>query len=300
MNGYNFTERVRQVLAMAREEALQRNHQYVGTEHILLGIIAEGEGIAVKVLQNLKTDLAAIRQSIDEVVQTGNALARTTPELPYTSRAKRVLELAMCEARDFGHGYVGTEHLLLGLIGEETGIAAQVLARAGVSLGAAEAETLRLLGSPMRGRSRMSIFLPAPSVWTNRMLAVVRIVTGLVFISYGTMKLFNFPPLPAGMPPIPLMSEAGIAGILETFGGILIVLGLLTRPVAFILAGEMAVAYFQFAYPVSFWPSSNNGSPAVLYCFLFLYFVFAGPGDWSVDAIIARRRAAESAKQVVP
>lgn len=146
----------------------------------------------------------------------------------------------------------------------------------------------------------MSIFEPASPVWTNRMLAILRIVTGLMFVSYGTMKLFNFPPLPAGAPPIQSMSEPWFAGIIETIGGPLFVLGLFTRPVAFILAGEMAVAYFQFHYPVSFWPSTNNGSPAVLYCLLFLYFVFSGPGDWSVDAAIARRRAAESAKEVVP
>jgi putative oxidoreductase len=132
------------------------------------------------------------------------------------------------------------------------------------------------------------------------MLAIVRIITGLVFISYGTMKMFNVPPLPANVPPIPLLSEAGIAGILEVFGGALIVLGLLTRPVAFILAGEMAVAYFQFAYPVSFWPSTNNGSPAVLYCFLFLYFVFAGPGAWSLDEKIAARRETAAAREITP
>jgi Predicted membrane protein len=136
----------------------------------------------------------------------------------------------------------------------------------------------------------MSIFDPAPPFWTNRVLGLVRIVTGLVFISYGTLKLFNYPPLPPGIPPIPLMSEAGVAGILETVGGTLMVLGLFTRPVAFILSGEMAVAYFQFAFPVSFWPTSNNGSAAMLYCFLFFYFVFAGSGAWSVDAVIARSR----------
>jgi putative oxidoreductase len=136
----------------------------------------------------------------------------------------------------------------------------------------------------------MSIFDPAQPVWTNRVLGLVRIVTGLVFISYGTMKLFNYPPLPSGIPPIPLMSEAGIGGLIETVGGILIVLGLFTRPVAFILSGEMAVAYFQFAFPLSFWPSSNNGSPAILYCFLFFYFVFAGAGAWSLDGAISRSR----------
>jgi putative oxidoreductase len=122
------------------------------------------------------------------------------------------------------------------------------------------------------------------------MLSIFRIVAAAVFITSGTMKMFNFPPLPAGMPPIPLMSEAGVAGVLEVFGGTLILVGFLTRPVAFILAGEMAVAYFQFAFPVSFWPTVNQGIPAILYCFLFLYLVFAGAGEWSVDAAISRAR----------
>ena len=136
----------------------------------------------------------------------------------------------------------------------------------------------------------MSIFEPSRSPWTGRMLSILRIVAGSVFITFGTMKLFNFPPLPAGMPPIPLMSQLGLAGTLESFGGLLIILGLFTRPVSFVLAGEMAVAYFQGHYPRSFWPTTNMGTPAILYCFIFLYFVFAGAGPWSVDAMIARSR----------
>jgi putative oxidoreductase len=136
----------------------------------------------------------------------------------------------------------------------------------------------------------MSIFEPSRSPLTGRMLSVLRIVAGAVFITFGTMKLFNYPPLPQGMPPIPLMSQAGLAGVLEVFGGLLILLGLFTRPVSFVLAGEMAVAYFQSHFPQSFWPSVNMGTPAILYCFVFLYFVFAGAGPWSVDAMIARRR----------
>jgi putative oxidoreductase len=122
------------------------------------------------------------------------------------------------------------------------------------------------------------------------MLSILRIVAGTVFITFGTMKLFNFPPLPAGMPPIPLMSQLGLAGTLESIGGLLMIIGLFTRPVSFVLAGEMAVAYFQGHYPKSFWPTTNMGTPAILYCFIFLYFVFAGAGPWSVDAMIARSR----------
>jgi ATP-dependent Clp protease ATP-binding subunit ClpC len=149
MNGYNFTERVRKVLAMAREEAARLHHEYVGTEHILLGLIREGEGVAATVLQNLSVELDEIQQKIEETVKKGKAAQTTGPDLPYTSRAKKVLELAMSEARELSHSYVGTEHLLLGLLREEKGIAAQVLTDAGVNLEAARAETLRILGTEM-------------------------------------------------------------------------------------------------------------------------------------------------------
>src|ERR687898_817157 len=145
MNGYNFTERVRKVLAMAREEAARLHHEYVGTEHILLGLIREGEGVAATVLQNLNVELDEIQQKIEETVKKGKAAQTTGPDIPYTSRAKKVLELAMAEARELSHSYVGTEHLLLGLLREEKGIAAQVLTDAGVNLEAARAETLRIL-----------------------------------------------------------------------------------------------------------------------------------------------------------
>ncbi|MFN8574940.1 MAG: ATP-dependent Clp protease ATP-binding subunit [Gemmatimonadaceae bacterium] len=149
MNGYNFTERVRKVLQMAREEAQRLHHEYVGTEHILLGLIREGEGVAAAVLQNLSVDLEEVQQKIEETVKKGKAAQTAGPDLPYTSRAKKVLELAMSEARELNHSYVGTEHLLLGLLREEKGIAAQVLTDAGVNLDAARAETLRLLGTEM-------------------------------------------------------------------------------------------------------------------------------------------------------
>ena len=140
----------------------------------------------------------------------------------------------------------------------------------------------------------MSLFTPARAPWPGRMLGIFRIVAGAVFISFGTMKLFSIPPLPPNMPPVTLMSETGIAGLLEFVGGILITIGLLTRPTAFILAGEMAVAYFKYHYPTSFWPSVNMGTPAIMYCFFFLYLVFAGAGPWSVDAAIARRSRVEA------
>ena len=164
MNGYNFTDRVRKVLQMAREEAARLHHEYVGTEHILLGLIREGEGVAAAVLTNLNVDLEEIQQKIEETVKKGKAAAAAGPDLPYTSRAKKVLELAMSEARELNHSYVGTEHLLLGLLREEKGIAAQVLTDAGVNLEQARAETLRLLGSEMPSTAPTgSPGTPAPS-----------------------------------------------------------------------------------------------------------------------------------------
>ena len=147
MNGYNFTERVRKVLAMAREEATRLHHEYVGTEHILLGLVREGEGVASAVLENLSVDGDAVRRRVEEMVQRGPHPPRG-PDLPYTSRAKKVLELAMHEAGDLKHSYVGTEHLLLALIREERGIAADVLGHFGVRIEPARAETIRLLGEP--------------------------------------------------------------------------------------------------------------------------------------------------------
>ena len=121
------------------------------------------------------------------------------------------------------------------------------------------------------------------------MLSIFRVVAGLIFMSAGSMKLFGWPPSPVEMPPIELWSQMWVGGVLEVYGGLAIVLGLLTRPVAFVLAGEMAVAYFQFHFPQSLFPTVNNGIPPVLYCFLFLYLMFEGPGPWSLDRIIRSR-----------
>ena len=117
---YNFTDRVRKVLAMAREEAIRLQHDYVGTEHILLGLIREGEGVAAAVLNNLAVDLEQVQEKVEKTVRRGKATI-ALGELPYTSRAKKVLEFAMAEARELNHSYVGTEHLLLGLLREEKG-----------------------------------------------------------------------------------------------------------------------------------------------------------------------------------
>lgn len=125
------------------------------------------------------------------------------------------------------------------------------------------------------------------------LLSALRIVAAIMFITNGTMKLFGWPiPMPPDQPPVLLLSEVGIGGSLEFVGGILLLIGLWTRPVAFILAGEMAVAYFQFHLPgglkmgpQGFWPMVNGGTDAVLYCFLWLYYSAAGAGVWSLDAM---------------
>jgi putative oxidoreductase len=120
----------------------------------------------------------------------------------------------------------------------------------------------------------------------------LRVVVGLLFFQVGGMKLFGwFGGMPGGGT-ARLMSQVGIGGVLEVFGGLAIMLGLLTRPVAFILSGEMAVAYWQFHAPHGAWPIQNQGQPAVLFCFIFLYMAAQGAGDWSLDALIWRKREA--------
>ena len=127
------------------------------------------------------------------------------------------------------------------------------------------------------------------TAWAPQMLSVLRIMTALLFLEHGTMKLLDFPHGEMGQPP--LLSLMGLQGIIELVGGILLALGLFTRPVAFILSGNMAVAYFMAHAPQSFFPALNSGDAAILYCCVFLYFVFAGPGPWSVDAVRHRREA---------
>jgi putative oxidoreductase len=127
------------------------------------------------------------------------------------------------------------------------------------------------------------------AAWTPRALSVLRIMTGLLFLEHGTQKLLGFPPSEHAFPA--LFSLIGVQGILELIGGFLILIGLLTRPVAFILAGDMAVAYFMAHAPKGFFPTLNGGQLAILFCFVFLYLVFAGGGEWSVDEQLSRNRS---------
>ena len=161
MKKYNFTERVRKVLAMARQEAIRLQHDYISTEHVLLGLIREGEGVAAHVLGNLNANLDKVHGGIEESVRKGNATI-ALGELPYTSPAKKVLDYAVAEAHDLNHSYVGTEHLLLGLLREGKGVAAQVLNAQGVSLDDARAETLKVLGSDSGGGGPSTLMVHEP------------------------------------------------------------------------------------------------------------------------------------------
>jgi ATP-dependent Clp protease ATP-binding subunit ClpC len=148
-----FTDRVRKVIYFARDEANRLQHDYIGTEHLLLGIVREGEGIAAKVLSKLDLDFEQIQQAVENMVKSSGGTL-TIGEIPFTPRAKRVLELAIEEARLLGHNYVGTEHLLLGLIREGEGVAAQVLTELGVDRKRVREEVLKLLGPSTTAKSR--------------------------------------------------------------------------------------------------------------------------------------------------
>ncbi|HKJ56197.1 MAG TPA: Clp protease N-terminal domain-containing protein, partial [Nitriliruptoraceae bacterium] len=138
-----FTDRARRVVVLAQEEARLLNHNYIGTEHILLGLIHEGEGVAAKALESLNISLESVREQVTEIIGKG----QTAPagHIPFTPRAKKVLELSLREALQLGHNYIGTEHILLGLIREGEGVAAQVLQKLGADLNRVRQQTIQLL-----------------------------------------------------------------------------------------------------------------------------------------------------------
>ncbi|MBA2116275.1 ATP-dependent Clp protease ATP-binding subunit [Bremerella alba] len=147
-----FTDRARKVMQLANQEAQRFNHEYIGTEHILLGLIKEGSGVAANVLKTLEVDLRKIRLEVEKLVQSGPDMV-TMGKLPQTPRAKKVIEYSMEEARNLNHNYVGTEHILLGLLREQEGVAAQVLMNLGLKLEDVREEVLNLLGHGMEGDS---------------------------------------------------------------------------------------------------------------------------------------------------
>ncbi len=141
-----FTDRARKVMALANQEAQRLRHEYIGTEHILLGLVKEGSGVGANVLKNFDIDLEKVRAEVDKLVRQGPA-DPTVGKLPQTPRAKKVIEYAIMEARGLNHHYVGTEHLLLGLLREQDGVAAQVLMNVGLKLDGVREEVLNLLGA---------------------------------------------------------------------------------------------------------------------------------------------------------
>ena len=149
-----FTDRARRVMVLAQEEARMLNHNYIGTEHILLGLIHEGEGVAAKALESLGISLEAVRQQVEEII--GQGQDAPSGHIPFTPRAKKVLELATREAQQFDHNYVGTEHILLGLIREGEGVGAQVLAQLGADLNRVRQQVVELLYPAGRGMASSS------------------------------------------------------------------------------------------------------------------------------------------------
>ena len=147
MKGYalfeRFTDRARRVVVLAQEEARLLNHNYIGTEHILLGLIHEGEGVAAKALESLGISLQAVRDQVEEIIGQGGS--SPSGHIPFTPRAKKVLELSLREALQLGHNYIGTEHILLGLIREGEGVAAQVLTKLGADLSRVRQQVIQLL-----------------------------------------------------------------------------------------------------------------------------------------------------------
>jgi ATP-dependent Clp protease ATP-binding subunit ClpC len=157
-----FTDRARKVMQLANQEAQRFNHEYIGTEHVLLGLVKEGSGVAANVLKNLNVDLRKIRMEVEKIVQTGPDMV-TMGKLPQTPRAKKVIEYAMEEARNLNHNYVGTEHLLLGLLREQEGVAAQVLMNLGLKLDDVREEVLSLLGHGNEGAETSERGTSSPS-----------------------------------------------------------------------------------------------------------------------------------------
>lgn len=180
MAGYSFTERVRQALKQAREEAADLGHEYVGTEHLLLGMLRDDDALAVTVLRASGVDIDRLREIVVRSVKHGTS-SRNGEDLPYTSRAKKALELAMTEARQLNQDYVGTEHLLLGLLREAKGIGGESLIVAGMTLDGARETTVRILNSghrpsPVRPISAVGRRTPAGEPWEDLHEPLRRIV----------------------------------------------------------------------------------------------------------------------------
>jgi hypothetical protein len=171
-----FTDRARRVIPLAQEEARRLHHNYIGTEHLLLGLLSEGEGVAAKALESLDISLEAVRVQVEEII--GQGQTAPTGHIPFTPRAKRVLELSLREAMQLGHNYIGTEHILLGLLSEGAGVAAQVLAGFGADHAHLREQVLRLLTGEGEqagtGTRLVRLAVPADLVDAAEQLAQVR------------------------------------------------------------------------------------------------------------------------------
>ncbi len=153
-----FTDRARRVVILSQEEARLLNHNYIGTEHILLGLIGEGEGVAARALESLQISLESVRGQVEEII--GQGASSPTSHIPFTPRAKRILELSLREALKLKHNYIGTEHILLGLLREGEGVAAQVLVKLGAGLPRVRERVLQLLEAP--GSAASAAWVPEP------------------------------------------------------------------------------------------------------------------------------------------
>lgn len=170
MGGYDFTIRVRGALIKARDEARRRHHEHVGTEHLLIGVLTEEDALVMDVLENLGANPMALQQALDQMMTDGVATSKAIPDLPYTPRARVVLDQAIAVAHEFGDGYVGTQHLLLGLIREKQGIAAQALVAVGLTEPRLRREIVRTLQG--EGVAAMLDEVPGESTETQVPLSI--------------------------------------------------------------------------------------------------------------------------------
>ena len=172
-----FTDRARRVVVLAQEEARILNHNYIGTEHILLGLLREGEGVAAKALESLGISLEAVRHQVEEII--GRGKEAPSGHIPFTPRAKKVLELSLRESLQLGHDYIGTEHILLGLLREGEGVAAQVLVRLGADLNRVRQQILQLLdgGQGEAGEAVPHQSALARDVWLTEIRSTLATIT---------------------------------------------------------------------------------------------------------------------------
>jgi ATP-dependent Clp protease ATP-binding subunit ClpC len=173
-----FTDRARRVVVLAQEEARMLNHSYVGTEHMLLGLVHEGQGVAAEALESLGISLEVVREQVEEIA--GRGPQAPSGHIPFTPRAKQVLELSLREARQLGHSYIGTEHLLLALIREGQGVAAQVLVGLGATLPRTRQQVIQLLHGVPGSEPSLSGEWPEPLPTMGQLLAQIHDLGGEV------------------------------------------------------------------------------------------------------------------------